>query len=90
MADPTAPTISVGDFIKLTFDTIQAVEQVFPAGSGKAKFDAVYAQVMAYAPLVTLLAGVAEQFVPLLINTTVANFNRFKMWLHPAAPAPTA
>lgn len=69
--------LTLTDFWKLTLDTIMAVEAVYPEGGrGKEKFDVVYSQVMAFAPLVSVAASLLDAVLPLFINTTVKVFNR--------------
>lgn len=79
-------TLSFSDLVGLVIDSVKAVEAAFPPGSGKQKFDAVFAQIMAYAPVVTVGATVVEKLLPFMINTTVAVFNKIGTFLKSAAP----
>jgi len=85
MADTTTSTLSLGDIVGLVISSVKAVEEVYPAGSGKEKFDAVFAQIMAFAPLASVAAGIIEKLLPFMINTTVMVFNKVGTFLHPAA-----
>jgi hypothetical protein len=87
MPDPVAiPKVSLTDLFKTTMSIMAAVEQIFPSGKGKDKFDSVYGQVMAYAPLVNVALPVLEQVVPIFINSTVDLFNRIGRFKKPAPP----
>ena len=74
---PIAPTLPLTDLWRLALTTIQAVEAVYPeSGRGKEKFDVVYSQVMAYAPLVSVSAELLDRVLPVFINGAVSLFNR--------------
>jgi hypothetical protein len=83
-------TLSLSQFLKLTIDTMIAVESVYPeGGKGKDKFDAVMAQVMVFAPLANVAAGLIDAILPSFIARAVAVFNtigKFKK----TAPTPVA
>lgn len=77
MDNATAPSISLRDIFSMTVGFIKAAEAAYPAGGkGQEKLEAVTAQVMAFAPLVSLGLDLLDKLLPTFISTTVSLYNK--------------